>query len=201
MTDLSSRFMGIDWSTTGVTTNDMTAINAKIMMMTSIVYVIVEIPLMITHNHSGEPDHVLAKNIALAGMILCFVFLAAYCVFQVVSPSVQDAKTQARRQMAIKFRMRAQVMKMAARASNVGLAMQDNNAGGTPKIGEEMLLRAFNTFDLDNSGQIDSANLKNCIKMFGFEPKDTDMAFIMKDFDADHDGQISRTEFVQAMHA
>lgn len=200
MTDLSSRFLGIDWSTTGVTTNDITAINAKIMMITSIVYVIVEIPLMITHNVHAEPDATLAKNIALAGMTLCFVFLAAYCVFQVVSPSVQDAKTKARRQMAIKLRMRAQVMKMAARASNVGLAMQDQNAGGAAHIGEEMLLRAFNTFDLDRSGHIDCNNLKNVIKMFGFEPQDTDMTFIMKDFDTDQDGQISRTEFVQAMH-
>ncbi|EFA85983.1 hypothetical protein PPL_01216 [Heterostelium album PN500] len=76
---------------TGVTVDDDTPLNAKIMMLTSVSYLIVQ---GIAFAYLKDPDsgkHV-EKWFALVGFIVCLVFLVLYCTYQVVSPKLQEKK-------------------------------------------------------------------------------------------------------------
>mmetsp|Transcript_67927 Transcript_67927/g.106887 ORF Transcript_67927/g.106887 Transcript_67927/m.106887 type:complete len:553 (+) Transcript_67927:105-1763(+) len=58
---------------------------------------------------------------------------------------------------------------------------------------DDLLVDAFRRFDVDNSGYIDAANMR---EVFGAEMTEAEIDEIMREVDANHDGRISYDEFV-----
>ncbi|EGG23641.1 hypothetical protein DFA_05775 [Cavenderia fasciculata] len=83
---------------TGVTVDDDTPTNAKIMILTSISYLIVQ-GVAFAYLKDPERGQGVEKWFALVGFIICFALLILYSVYQVVSPKLQEKKiAEAKRQ-------------------------------------------------------------------------------------------------------
>ncbi len=87
-----------DLSKTGITVDDDTPINAKIMIGTSLSYFIVQSVAFfylstneLPTSFSGEGKE---QKAAIAGAVVCFAALAAYCVYQLINPKLQERKIQ-----------------------------------------------------------------------------------------------------------
>ncbi|EGC34495.1 hypothetical protein DICPUDRAFT_153287 [Dictyostelium purpureum] len=83
------------WSLTktGVTVDDDTKVGAKIMMGVSISYLIVQ-GVAFAYLHDPEDGRRVEKWFSLAGLIVCALLMAAYCVYQVVQPKLQEKKME-----------------------------------------------------------------------------------------------------------
>lgn len=79
--------------TTGTSVDRETRINALVMIVTTISYVMIQVlALIFINNPLGKPAHKYEKWISLASAVLCLVLFAAYSVYQVVVPSLQKKK-------------------------------------------------------------------------------------------------------------
>jgi len=66
-------------------------------------------------------------------------------------------------------------------------------------LDDNRLEAIFNQFDIDNSGKVTVANLKQAFSKFGREISDEDIKTIMKEHDVAGDGAISLPEFKKMM--
>src|SRR4051794_18170351 len=79
----------------GITVDDDTPNNAKIMLLTSIVYFVVQgIAFAYVYDPTGNAAHRVERPFALAGFILCTTLLAAYCIYQVLVPKLAEKRLQ-----------------------------------------------------------------------------------------------------------
>lgn len=62
-------------------------------------------------------------------------------------------------------------------------------------LDDDRLNAIFNQFDIDNSGKITAANLKQAFSKFGREISDAEIQQIMQEHDVAKDGSISLDEF------
>jgi len=60
---------------------------------------------------------------------------------------------------------------------------------------------AFDLFDSDKSGQIDTEELKQALKNLGIDAKNQTLSNMMNDLDKDNSGQIDFEEFIDMMTA
>lgn len=60
---------------------------------------------------------------------------------------------------------------------------------------------AFDLFDSDKSGEIDTDELKQALKNLGIDAKNQTLANMMADLDKDHSGKIDFNEFIDMMTA
>jgi centrin-1 len=60
---------------------------------------------------------------------------------------------------------------------------------------------AFDLFDSDKSGEIDTEELKQALKNLGIDAKNQTLQNMMKDLDADNSGKIDFDEFIEMMTA
>jgi calmodulin len=58
---------------------------------------------------------------------------------------------------------------------------------------------AWELFDDDHSGQIDSNELLNVLKKLGLNPTEEELQEIIHDIDKDNDGTIDYSEFLRLM--
>lgn len=58
---------------------------------------------------------------------------------------------------------------------------------------------AWELFDDDHSGQIDSTELLNVLKKLGLNPTEEELQDIIHDIDKDNDGTIDYSEFLRLM--
>lgn len=58
---------------------------------------------------------------------------------------------------------------------------------------------AWELFDDDHSGQIDSTELQNVLKKLGLNPTEEELQDIIQDIDKDNDGTIDYSEFLRLM--
>merc|ERR1712195_354837 len=77
----------------------------------------------------------------------------------------------------------------------------DQRSIGMPDSDVAMLKEAFELFDTDNSGTIDSAELKFCMQALDFSPTDKEIADMMVEIDTDGNNTIEFQEFVDLMAA
>jgi len=83
---------------TGTTVDRDTQINAKIMIYTSISYLVVQ-GVAFAYLHHPESGKAVERWFALAGFIICFALMIVYCIYQVVQPKLQEKKmAEAKRQ-------------------------------------------------------------------------------------------------------
>ena len=86
----------------------------------------------------------------------------------------------------------------------VAMALRRFNAGGkkqTELTGEQKqeIKEAFDLFNTDGSGSIDSKELKVAMRALGFEPKKEEIQKMISDVDDDGSGTIEYEEFLKMM--
>jgi len=88
--------------------------------------------------------------------------------------------------------------------SSLAMALRRFNAGGKKQkeLTEEQkqeIKEAFDLFDTDGSGEIDSKELKVAMRALGFEPKKEEIQKMISDVDDDGSGTIGYEEFLKMM--
>eukprot|EP00003_Mantamonas_plastica_P019226 TRINITY_DN314_c0_g1_i2.p1 TRINITY_DN314_c0_g1~~TRINITY_DN314_c0_g1_i2.p1 ORF type:complete len:359 (-),score=128.23 TRINITY_DN314_c0_g1_i2:114-1190(-) len=134
-----------DWSRTGITVDEDSGLNSKIMIATSLSYLIVQ---GVAFTYLGNPDGAAAKaaekGYALAGFIVCCVALVAYSVFQLMNPQLQEkkmkeAKRRAMADMAVRHMLDSVVSRMnnvTAASPLLSKASDEPNMGAALKFGK-----------------------------------------------------------------
>jgi Ca2+-binding EF-hand superfamily protein len=69
----------------------------------------------------------------------------------------------------------------------------------SPEEQKQEIKEAFDLFDTDGSGSIDSKELKVAMRALGFEPKKEEIAKMISDVDDDGSGTIEYEEFLKMM--
>ncbi|CAE8593961.1 unnamed protein product [Polarella glacialis] len=103
----------------------------------------------------------------------------------------------------IKDKIRDEMDELADAAANLA-ALRRFNAGGKKQkeLTEEQkqeIKEAFDLFDTDGSGEIDSKELKVAMRALGFEPKKEEIQKMISDVDDDGSGTIGYEEFLKMM--
>merc|ERR1719492_24971 len=99
---------------------------------------------------------------------------------------------------------RTRVSSLVCITSNSNMALRRFNAGGKKQkeLTEEQkqeIKEAFDLFDTDGSGEIDSKELKVAMRALGFEPKKEEIQKMISDVDDDGSGTIGYEEFLKMM--
>merc|ERR1712070_941713 len=79
-----------------------------------------------------------------------------------------------------------------------GRAAADKRAGELKMLTDEQkqeLREAFDLFDTDGSGAVDSSELHTAMKALGFEPKKEEIAKMVREMDKDGDATVDFEEF------
>lgn len=175
------------FANTGVTVDDDTTLNARIMIFSCLTFVAPQAAALAGRGADGLAD--------LIGAAVAFAGLAAYCAFQVVHPELQKRKMAA-------ARLR-QAKRYGARiAHHIGVSVGGIIVDGD--INAAALDRLFDQFDADGNGQIEVHELKAAlvamsVTMKDYNVSDADVAVWLREFDRDGDGLISRSEFCGGM--
>jgi Ca2+/Na+ antiporter len=83
----------------GISVDTDTPTNARVMLATSLLYLIIQIPAFIYLNGpDSDPAEKTEHPVALAGFIICALALLGYCVYQVLVPRLARRRTEAAQQ-------------------------------------------------------------------------------------------------------
>ncbi|XP_040987373.1 sodium/calcium exchanger NCL-like [Juglans microcarpa x Juglans regia] len=174
---------GFNLTESGVSTDIWTSYAARIMLISVIPFLIVQI-LQVLGSTSGRH---LAVLIAL---IVSLLLLISYCLYQVLQPWIQGRKISYVKHKHVIFGL-LRHLKMQA----VGRLVKDN---GEPD--EESIKKLFSVVDIDGDRKISRSELRALVVGIRFEEielnEDEAVDKLMRDFDTSKDSFIDETEFV-----
>ncbi|CAN1249039.1 Sodium/calcium exchanger NCL [Linum perenne] len=170
----------------GVSTDIWTCYAARIMALSVVPFVIVQLPQML---HTPA-----ARQLAvLIGLIVSLTMLVSYCVYQVFQPWVQ------RRRLA--FAKHKHVISGILRhlkQRSLGRLLDDDGEPDT-----EVIRKLFGTVDQDKDNYVSASELKALIIGITFEEVDFDrddaVSKLMSDFDTSLDAKIDENEFIHGI--
>ncbi|XP_058095701.1 sodium/calcium exchanger NCL1-like [Magnolia sinica] len=170
----------------GVTTDLPTSHAAKIMIISVIPFIIVQLP-KIFNLSSGS------RLAVLISLIVSIVFLLSYCFYQVFQPWIQRRRiAYAKHKHVISGILRH------AQKDALGKLLTDNGEPNQPVI-----RKLFHRIDGDSNGSISSSELTALIIGIQFEEIDLDtgdaVKKVMDDFDTNSDSNIDEDEFVKGI--
>ncbi|XP_074583910.1 sodium/calcium exchanger NCL1-like [Curcuma longa] len=189
--DLSENSTSIDSQDTqifslfgsGVSTDVETSYAARIMGISIIPFVIVQLPGVFNFP-SGQ------RLAVLLSLIVAVVLLVSYCVYQVFQPWIQS-----RRLAYVKRKHVISGILIHAQMQALGRLM-DNE--GTPNV--DVLKRLFHSLDMDSDGSLSHAELRALIIGLQVDEIDLDMDDtvdkIMDEFDTSRNSTIEEHEFI-----
>jgi len=165
-----------------VTTYENTVVGAKLMMLTSLTYLIVLIPAIVYMTASSSYQITAEHYPALAGMIVCGLAFIGYSIFQVVDSNASTV--QEMEQTRLKFQRWQQ---------SVGhkIATMDNG-----------IQKAFREFDTDGNGTIDRSELQAGFAALGLQLDRAQVVKLMADYqdeDDDDKDTLNEQEFTNAI--
>eukprot|EP01026_Neomeris_dumetosa_P008572 TRINITY_DN1275_c0_g1_i4.p1 TRINITY_DN1275_c0_g1~~TRINITY_DN1275_c0_g1_i4.p1 ORF type:complete len:548 (-),score=94.07 TRINITY_DN1275_c0_g1_i4:558-2147(-) len=175
-------------TSTGVTSDKGTSLNALIMVGTVLLFLIIQIPAWITKD---------VREFGLIGAVICFVVLVAYSVYQVKYPDLQMRQIEAAR----KKRLREETIADLAQNFAVDGGLLD--AEGVLK--REVVDKLFEQFDQDKSGQMSKQEVKGMLtglelgKAKNEEELESKVAFWMSEFDKDDSREVDKDELFQGL--
>jgi len=176
---LSNKF---DLFNTGFTVEPNTKGSAFIMCVTALLYLIIQVPAFVNDQ--------LDRIFALVGLIACILSLIAYCVYQVVSPELQQKQVEAARERAAKAASIQALQSFAVKLPGQHFDIKDG------KVDQKALKVYFKKFDIDSSGSINLDNeIKALIAALQMPVNDKTIEFF-KQLDSDQSGEISEEEFI-----
>ncbi|CAN1145860.1 Sodium/calcium exchanger NCL [Linum perenne] len=177
---------GFHLTGSGVSTDIWTCYAARIMALSVVPFVIVQLPQML---HTPA-----ARQLAvLIGLIVSLIMLVSYCVYQVFQPWVQ------RRRLA--FAKHKHVISGILRhlkQRSLGRLLDDDGEPDT-----EVIRKLFGTVDQDKDNYVSASELKALIIGITFEEVDFDrddaVSKLMSDFDTSLDAKIDENEFIHGI--
>ncbi|KAL4619879.1 hypothetical protein ACB092_06G113000 [Castanea dentata] len=175
---------GFSLTESGVSTDIWTSYAARMMVISVIPFLVVQIPQLL---NSTSGRHLAV----LIGLIVSFILLIAYCLFQVLQPWIQ------RRKLAY-VRHKHVILGFLKQRALERLLKEDGNPD-TETIG-----KLFTATDTDHDEEISDIELRALIVGIQFEEiidLDFDDAVdkIMKDFDTSRNNKIDMPEFVDGI--
>ncbi|KAG6637225.1 sodium/calcium exchanger NCL-like [Carya illinoinensis] len=175
---------GFDLTESGVSTDIWTNYTARIMLISVIPFLIVQIPQVL----SSTSGRHLAVLIAI---IVSLLLLISYCLYQVLQPWIQRQKISYVKHKRVILGLLRHLKDRA-----VGRLLSDN---GEPN--EEGIKKLFSVVDTNGDGNISYGELRALLVGIRFEEidlkEDNALDKLMRDFDTYQDGQIDETEFVK----
>nr|CAB3449460.1 unnamed protein product [Digitaria exilis] len=170
----------------GVSTDAQTSYAARIMAISVIPFIIVQIPKLFKL-HSGH------RLSVLLGLIVAALLVLAYCLYQVFQPWIQRRRLEYAR---LKHVMSG-LLKHAQKHVFGRLIDED----GTPNV--PVIEKLFQKIDLDNDGKLEHGELQAFIIGVKFEDVDLDSSLavdqIIADFDTSQNDVIEKGEFVNGI--
>ncbi|KAL5212000.1 hypothetical protein ABZP36_022847 [Zizania latifolia] len=170
----------------GVSTDVYTSYAARIMAISVLPFIIVQIPQTFKL-HSGH------RITVLLGFIVAALLLLSYCLYQIFQPWIQRRR--------LEYSRRKHVMSGLLRHAQMhvfGRLLDDNGRPNVPVIE-----KLFHKIDLDNDGRIEQGELQAFIVGINFEDIDWDSNLaanqVMNDFDTSQNNSIEKDEFVNGM--
>ncbi|XP_062189983.1 sodium/calcium exchanger NCL1-like [Phragmites australis] len=177
---------GFSLTGTGISTDVQTSYAARIMGLSVIPFIVAQFPKMLKTHHGQRLAILLA-------LILSFLFVLSYCLYQVFQPWIQRRKlAYAKHKHVISGILRHAQMQSLGRLLN---------EDGTPN--ESVIRKLFHKIDMDRSHSLSRAELHALIIGINFEEIDFDkedaVNKIMDDFDTSGNNTVEEEEFVQGM--
>ncbi|XP_062218736.1 sodium/calcium exchanger NCL2-like [Phragmites australis] len=170
----------------GVSTDLPTSYAARIMAISVLPFIIVQIP-KIFKLHSGH------RFTLLLGLIAAALLVLAYCLYQIFQPWIQRRR--------LEYARLKHVMSGFLRHAQMhafGHLLYDD---GTPNV--PLIEKLFHKIDLDNDGRIERGELQAFIIGVKFEDVDLDSNLaidqVMADFDTSQNSIIEKGEFVNGI--
>ncbi|KAG7957153.1 hypothetical protein I3843_11G159800 [Carya illinoinensis] len=178
---------GFNLTESGVSTDIWTSYTARIMVISAMPFLIVQIPVQVLNSTSGRH---LAVWIAL---IFSLLLLISYCLYQVLQPWIQRRKISY-----VKHKHVVLGLLRHLRDRAVGKLLRDN---GEPN--EESIKKLFSAVDTNGDGNISYSELRALIVSIQFEEidlnKDEAANKLMRDFDTSQDHRVDEAEFVKVI--
>ncbi|XP_062168650.1 sodium/calcium exchanger NCL-like [Alnus glutinosa] len=178
---------GFSLTESGVSTDIWTCYGARIMVISVIPFLVVQIPQAL-NSTSG-------RHLAiLIGLIISLLLLVSYCVYQVLQPWIQRRKFAYVKHKHVVFGLLKYLRKHA-----LGRLFMDD---GSPN--RDVIDKLFSAIDTDKDGNISKTELRALIVGIEFEEiidldHDDAVDKIMIDFDTSHNEVIDKEEFFQGI--
>ncbi|MED6218769.1 hypothetical protein PIB30_029738 [Stylosanthes scabra] len=177
---------GFSLTGSGVSTDIWTSYAARIMIISVLPFVIVQLPQLL---HSTSGRH-LAVLIAL---IVSLLLLASYCFYQVFQPWIQRRKLEYVRHKHVILGFLRHL-----KQRSLGRLLKEN---GEPD--REVIAKLFHTIDDNRDGNLTHGELKALVVGIQFEEVDLDhddaVKRIMNDFDTSRNQLVEESEFVNGV--
>lgn len=173
---------GFSLTESGVSTDIWTSYAARIMVLSVIPFLIVQIPQAL--------DSTSGRHLAvLIGLVVSLLLLISYCLYQVFQPWIQKRKLDYVRHKHVILKLLRHL-----KQRSLGRLLKDD---GQPD--KEVIDKLFTAIDTNGDNNISHAELRALIVGIEFEEIDLDSADavdrIMRDFDISRDELIDRGEF------
>ncbi|KAL8129786.1 hypothetical protein V2J09_018941 [Rumex salicifolius] len=174
---------GFSLNGSGVSTDIWTSYSARIMALSILPFIIVQIPQAFS---SSSGKH-LAVLIAL---ILSLLLLVSYCIYQILQPWIQNRRLEYARRKRVVLGF---IKHLETHA--IGMLHADD---GNPN--EEVMKRLFRRIDLNGDNYLSASELRAFIigmELREIELDEDDMVEeLIKEFDKHDDSQIDENEFI-----
>ncbi|KAF8391280.1 hypothetical protein HHK36_023582 [Tetracentron sinense] len=177
---------GLSLNGSGVSTDIWTTYAARIMAVSVIPFIIVQLP-QVLHTTSGR------RLAVLISLIVSIALLISYCLYQVFQPWIQK-----RRLAYVKHKhVISGILKHLKKHSLGRLLTED----GEPDT--NVIRKLFTTIDLNSDGSLSDSELRALIIGIQFDQMDLDkddaVEKVIKDFDTSNDSLIDVEEFVKGI--
>mmetsp|Transcript_766 Transcript_766/g.1243 ORF Transcript_766/g.1243 Transcript_766/m.1243 type:complete len:559 (+) Transcript_766:125-1801(+) len=208
-----------DLTSTGVSITEAVSHGAKIMVLTTIPYFLIQIPALFIHGPSEEVAKG-EKYWALAGLIVCLIGFVSYLYLQlrlsragedkgkrvaVVKKLLQQGQVSLTGALSADVLAKEQEFAMAARDSRAGYGAVkgDNNLYPDESVKaylKDVLREAFVKYDENGNGNLDAKEVQTFLRDFHEDIAEEQMQKLMGQFDTDQDGFLSYDEFIGACY-
>ncbi|KAK9269560.1 hypothetical protein L1049_001336 [Liquidambar formosana] len=178
---------GFSLTGSGISTDIWTSYAARIMAISIIPFIIVQLPQVLLHSTSGR------RLAVLISLIVSVLLLISYCTYQIFQPWIQR-----RRLDYFKHRhVISGILKLLKQHALGRLLTND----GEPD--PEVIKKLFKMIDIDNDGNISYPELRALIVGIRFDEIDLDaddaVQKVMNDFDTSNNDLIDVDEFVKGI--
>ncbi|KAK7244211.1 hypothetical protein RIF29_39030 [Crotalaria pallida] len=174
---------GFHLTGSGVSTDIWTSYAARIMVISVLPFLIVQLPQIL---HSTWGRHL----VVLIALIVSICLLIAYCLYQIFQPWIQRRKLSYVKHKHVILGLLRHLKQRA-----LGRLLKDN---GEPDV--EIIEKLFDTIDENQDGELSHGELKALVVGIQFEEVDLDhddaVTKIMEDFDVSRNNRVDKTEFV-----
>uniref|UniRef100_A0ACD5YJ96 Uncharacterized protein n=1 Tax=Avena sativa TaxID=4498 RepID=A0ACD5YJ96_AVESA len=170
----------------GVSTDLQTSYAARIMAISVLPFIVVQIP-SILKLQSGH------RLTLMLGLIVAVLLLLTYCLYQIFQPWIQRRK--------LEYSRLKHVMSGLLKHAQMHTFGRLMDGDGSPNV--HVIEKLFHKIDLDNDGRIERGELQAFIVGINFEDIDLDSNLavdqVMADFDRSQNNLIEKGEFIDGV--